>query len=166
MMEIEPRIGVGPLKLLMSQDQVAAILGPPDSLYDPSEDDIFDDDDLKFYRNQIVEIRKKSKAMDLLDLVFEKDRLVCINMPGTSPEYAIAGVAINTDRMALLAHVQALDPDVYIRSENYAFMTTGLCLSRAKNRKDINYVRLYDLAFKKKRLAYELYKKHSGPIIP
>lgn len=165
-MEIEPRIGVGPLKLLMSQDQVAAVLGPPDSLYDPSDDEIFDDDDLKFYRNQIVEIRKKSKTMDLLDLVFEKDRLVCINMPGSSPAFSIAGMATNADRMALLAHVQAIDPDVYIRSENYAFMTTGLCLSRAKNRKDINYVRLYDIAFKKKRLAFELYKKHSGPIVP
>lgn len=166
MMEIEPRVGVGPLKLLMSQSQVAATLGPPDSLYDPSDDDIFDDDDLKFYRNQIVEVRKKCKAMDLLDLVFKKDRLVCINMRGSSPAFSIAGMATDTERIALLAHIQTVDPDVYIRSENYAFMTTGLCLSRAKNRKDINYVRLYDVAFKKKRLAYELYKKHGGQIIP
>jgi hypothetical protein len=165
-MDIEPRIGVGPLKLLMSREQVAGVLGAPDSLYDPSDDEIFDASEKKFYRGQIVEIRKKSKVMALWDLIFEKNRLVCINMRGDSADYTIADMAVGGDRMALLAHVQRRDPDVYIRSENYAFMGTGLCISRAKNRKDINYVRLYDIAFKAKRLEFELYKKHAGPIIP
>lgn len=167
MIEIQPLIGVGALRLGMSQAQAGAILGPPDSLYFPEQDDIFDEEEeLAFYRGQTVEIRGRDQTMDLFDLTFENDRLVRINLRGDSSRSSLGGMACNGDRMRLLDLLRMGDPAVYIRSDDYLFLTTGLCVSRAKNRKDMNYLRLYDPPFKQRRLAFELYKPHTGALIP
>ncbi len=162
MVEIIAKQGVGPLKLGMSPKDVAALIGLPKTAEDPSEDEILDDDDMPFYKNQIIEMRGKVPGLDLIDLLYEKNKLVCISLCGDSKDVEIAGMAINGNRVALLEHVRRLDDDVYARRENFLFLKTGICISAPGNRKDMNYVRLFDVAFKKKRLAYELYKKHSG----
>ena len=165
MTEISPNVGYGPLKLGMSPDDVALLIGAPGKVIDASKFDFLEPDERPFYKNQIIEERDPENTHDLIDLLYEKRRLVCINIKGTCKTATFQARPINQNRMEFISFVANQSSNIYIRSENYFFLPSGICISRAGMRKDINYVRIYDVEFKTKFLKFENYKPHAGPVI-
>ncbi len=166
MFEMVPHDGVGPLKLGMSPADIATILGPPTETADPSAFSFLTPERRAMFRGQQIEKRKKDKFFKLIDLVYFDGRLVIININGKADNVHVGGHLLAGDRMSLLNHVAKLDRDIFVKSENYLFLTQGIIISRPSNRKDINYGQVVDVAFKRRFLEFEFYKAHVGPILP
>lgn len=134
----EPHVGYGPLKFMMSSDEVQALLGEPRSIQRDEEFvvdwDIFDESDKAFIIEHETWIYDDAVAdHDFLSVRFVRGELVEINVFSKSIELAYNNEnLLDKKRKDLMRRLAAVEPVIYANGQSYFFPRAGVSMTDPK----------------------------------